>query len=237
MRRVVVTGLGAVTPLGSDIQVTWERLLEAESGAGPIEGFEVADLPARIACQVPTGNRHGAFNPDDWLAAQGAAQGRPLHRLRYRRRRAGAGRRRLGGADRNRSDPHRRSPGIGHRRAAGDRECLDPGPGARSAAVEPVLHPGGADQPDVGSRLDPQQPARPQPRGGDRLRDRRARHWRRRPPDHARRRRRHGRGRRRGGGLPPGHRRVRRDAGAVDAFQRHARSGRRGPGTATATAS
>ena len=70
MRRVVVTGVGAVTPLGSDIRVTWERLLEAESGAGPIEGFEVADLPARIACQVPTGNRHGAFNPDDWLAAK-----------------------------------------------------------------------------------------------------------------------------------------------------------------------
>ena len=68
MRRVVVTGVGAVTPLGSDIQVTWERLLEAESGARAIDSFEVADLPARIACEVPTGNRRGAFNPDDWLA-------------------------------------------------------------------------------------------------------------------------------------------------------------------------
>ena len=67
MRRVVVTGIGAVTPLGGDIKVTWERLLESESGARTIESFDVSDLPAKVACQVPAGNQRGAFNADDWL--------------------------------------------------------------------------------------------------------------------------------------------------------------------------
>ena len=67
MRRVVVTGLGAVTPLGSNIGATWERLLASESGAHVIENFDVSDLPAKVACQVPTGNQRDAFNPDDWL--------------------------------------------------------------------------------------------------------------------------------------------------------------------------
>ena len=68
MSRVVVTGIGAVTPLGSDIKVTWERLLESESGARTIESFDVSDLPAKVACQVPAGNQRGAFNADAWLA-------------------------------------------------------------------------------------------------------------------------------------------------------------------------
>ena len=67
MRRVVVTGIGAVTPLGSDIEVTWERLLESESGARTIESFDVSDLPAKVACQVPAGNQRGAFDADAWL--------------------------------------------------------------------------------------------------------------------------------------------------------------------------
>ena len=67
MRRVVVTGIGAVTPLGSNIKVTWERLLESESGARTIDSFDVSDLPAKVACQVPAGNQRGAFNADSWL--------------------------------------------------------------------------------------------------------------------------------------------------------------------------
>ncbi len=67
MRRVVVTGVGAVTPLGSNIKVTWERLLGSESGAQTIGNFDVSDLPAKVACQVPVGNQRGAFNADDWL--------------------------------------------------------------------------------------------------------------------------------------------------------------------------
>ncbi len=65
MRRVVVTGLGMVTPLGSGVEHTWSRLIAGDSGAGTIRGFESADLPCRIACQIPFGDgSDGSFNPD-----------------------------------------------------------------------------------------------------------------------------------------------------------------------------
>ena len=54
MRRVVVTGLGAVSPLAGNIDATWSRLLEGKSGLGKIEGFDVSDLPVRVAAQIPT---------------------------------------------------------------------------------------------------------------------------------------------------------------------------------------
>jgi 3-oxoacyl-[acyl-carrier-protein] synthase II len=68
MRRVVVTGLGMVTPLGCGVDTTWGRILAGESGARRIENFEVDDLPCRIACQVPRGDgSDGSFNPDQWM--------------------------------------------------------------------------------------------------------------------------------------------------------------------------
>ena len=68
MRRVVVTGLGMVSPLGCGVEATWTRLLEGRSAAAPIRGFETADLAARIACQIPLGDGSDAtFNPDQWL--------------------------------------------------------------------------------------------------------------------------------------------------------------------------
>jgi 3-oxoacyl-[acyl-carrier-protein] synthase II len=68
MRRVVVTGLGMVTPLGCGVDVTWSRLIEGHSGAGAITGFDVSDLPARIACQIPRGDgSDGTFDPDQWM--------------------------------------------------------------------------------------------------------------------------------------------------------------------------
>jgi 3-oxoacyl-[acyl-carrier-protein] synthase II len=68
MRRVVVTGLGIVSPLGCGIEATWSRLLAGKSGASAITRFEVADLPARIACQIPRGDgSDGTFNPDQWM--------------------------------------------------------------------------------------------------------------------------------------------------------------------------
>jgi len=66
MRRVVVTGLGMVSPLGCGVDVTWKRLLAGESGAGKIDKFETDDLPCKIACPVPR-EGEGAFNPDDWM--------------------------------------------------------------------------------------------------------------------------------------------------------------------------
>jgi 3-oxoacyl-[acyl-carrier-protein] synthase II len=68
LRRVVITGLGLVTPLGCGVEATWSRLLEARSGARRIEEFEVADLAAQIACFVPRGSlSDGKFNADDWM--------------------------------------------------------------------------------------------------------------------------------------------------------------------------
>jgi 3-oxoacyl-[acyl-carrier-protein] synthase II len=68
MRRVVVTGLGMVTPLGCGVEPTWERLLACQSGAARVTDFPVDDLACRIACQVPRGPRsEGKFDPDEWL--------------------------------------------------------------------------------------------------------------------------------------------------------------------------
>ncbi|WP_407520194.1 beta-ketoacyl-ACP synthase II [Methylobacterium oryzisoli] len=68
MRRVVVTGLGMVTPLGSGVDVTWRRLIEGRSGAARVEAFDVSDLPCRIACSIPLGNAgEGAFDADAYV--------------------------------------------------------------------------------------------------------------------------------------------------------------------------
>jgi len=68
MRRVVVTGLGLVTPLGIGVEHVWKRLLNSESGIGAIQSFDVSDLPAKIAGQVPRGETAaGNFNADDWV--------------------------------------------------------------------------------------------------------------------------------------------------------------------------
>ncbi|CAN5153914.1 beta-ketoacyl-ACP synthase II [soil metagenome] len=68
MRRVVVTGLGMVTPLACGVEQTWSRILAGASGAGPITSFDCSDLPARIACNILRGDgSNGTFNPDDWM--------------------------------------------------------------------------------------------------------------------------------------------------------------------------
>jgi 3-oxoacyl-[acyl-carrier-protein] synthase II len=68
MRRVVVTGMGMVTPLGCGVDVSWQRILEGRSGARQIDTFETSDLPCRIACMVPRGDgSDGTFNPDQWM--------------------------------------------------------------------------------------------------------------------------------------------------------------------------
>ena len=67
MRRVVVTGLGMVSPMACGVEATWRRLLASKSGAGRVENFDVSDLPCQIAAQVPRGDAPDAFNPDDWM--------------------------------------------------------------------------------------------------------------------------------------------------------------------------
>ncbi len=72
MRRVVVTGLGLITPLGASVGATWSRLIEGKSGIRGIEGFDVSDLPSKIAGQVPTGEGEGAFRATDFMEAKDA---------------------------------------------------------------------------------------------------------------------------------------------------------------------
>ncbi|CRL10842.1 beta-ketoacyl-ACP synthase II [Phaeobacter italicus] len=70
MRRVVVTGLGLVTPLASGVEETWSRLLDGQSGAGPITHFDAVEsgVATTYACEVPRGDgTEGTFNPDDWV--------------------------------------------------------------------------------------------------------------------------------------------------------------------------
>src|ERR1700722_1670809 len=68
MRRVVITGLGLVTPLGNGVEATWRRLINGESGIRRIDTFNTEALASKIAGLVPQGNEAGLFNPDDYLS-------------------------------------------------------------------------------------------------------------------------------------------------------------------------
>ncbi|MDH5187795.1 MAG: beta-ketoacyl-ACP synthase II [Rhodospirillaceae bacterium] len=67
MKRVVVTGLGIVSPLGNGVNTTWGKLIESKSGIGAIESFDVSDIAAKIAGQIPLGAGVGEFNFDDYV--------------------------------------------------------------------------------------------------------------------------------------------------------------------------
>lgn len=64
MRRVVITGLGLVTPLGADVETTWANLIAAKSGAGPITRFDASDQKCRIACEVKPKDHPWGFDAD-----------------------------------------------------------------------------------------------------------------------------------------------------------------------------
>jgi 3-oxoacyl-[acyl-carrier-protein] synthase II len=67
MRRVVVTGLGLVTPLGCGVEHSWKNLLAGKSGLKRIEHFDVSDIAAQVAGLVPTGEGEGEFHADAWV--------------------------------------------------------------------------------------------------------------------------------------------------------------------------
>ena len=69
MRRVVVTGLGLVTPLADGVEESWKRILDGQSGAGPITGFDASNLVTQYACEVPLGDgSDGTFHADKYMA-------------------------------------------------------------------------------------------------------------------------------------------------------------------------
>ena len=68
MRRVVITGVGMVSPLACGAEATWQRLIAGESGAEKITAFDVSDISAKIGCPLPRGDgSKDTFNPDDWV--------------------------------------------------------------------------------------------------------------------------------------------------------------------------
>jgi 3-oxoacyl-[acyl-carrier-protein] synthase II len=68
MRRVVVTGLGLLTPLGCGVDATWSRLIASKSSATQISKFDTSEYPAKVACELPLGDgSDGTFNADDWV--------------------------------------------------------------------------------------------------------------------------------------------------------------------------
>jgi 3-oxoacyl-[acyl-carrier-protein] synthase II len=68
MRRVVITGLGMVSPLGCGVEASWKRLLAGESGARRVTEFDVSDITCQIACSIPRGDySEGGYNPDQWM--------------------------------------------------------------------------------------------------------------------------------------------------------------------------
>lgn len=67
MRRVVITGMGLVTPVGCGVEHTWSALLSGKSGARRVAEFDVEDIACQIGCFIPRGTGPGDFNPDDWM--------------------------------------------------------------------------------------------------------------------------------------------------------------------------
>ena len=68
MRRVVVTGMGMLTPLGCGVETTWSRIVAGESGARRVDRFQVDDLACQIACMIPFGDgSNGTYSPDQWM--------------------------------------------------------------------------------------------------------------------------------------------------------------------------
>jgi len=68
MRRVVITGLGIVSPVGCGVEPSWSALLAGANGARRVEEFDVSDLSCQIACFIPRGETsEGKFNPNDWM--------------------------------------------------------------------------------------------------------------------------------------------------------------------------
>ena len=69
-RRVVVTGVGMVSPLANGVRLSWERLVAGQSGVARIEGFDPSDLPVKIAGEIPSGDRDGDFRPTEYLSSK-----------------------------------------------------------------------------------------------------------------------------------------------------------------------
>ena len=225
MKRVVVTGLGMVTPLACGVEATWRRLLAGESAAARVENFDVSDIACQIAAQVPRGAAPDAFNPDDWMEPK--EQRRVDDFIVYAMAAATQALRDADWAPKTyeERDRNRRADRLGHRRPRRHLRRLGHAARERAAAHFAVLHPRPPDQSGERPRLDRPQAQGPQSCRRHRLLDRRARDRRRGAADRARRRQGDGRRRRRIGGQSPFARGLRGLPRAVDRVQRSAEAG------------
>ncbi len=239
MRRVVVTGMGMVTPLGCGVETTWQRLLKGESGAKQIDTLRRLRHLLQDRLHDPARRRlRRHLQSRSMDGAEGAAQGRRLHRLSPCARRA---RRSTMPAGSRQSYEDQITTGVLIGSGIGGIEGIadtaitlhEKGP----RRVSPFFIPGRIINLASGYRLDRARPQGPQPRGGHRLLDRRACDRRRGAHDRARRCRRDGGGRHRIAGQPHGAGGLCGAARAVDRFQRRRPSAPRAPTTRTATAS
>ena len=68
MKRVVVTGMGLVTPLGCGTDLNWQNLISGKSGAGTISRFDASNFKCKVACEVPLGDGNdGTYNAENWI--------------------------------------------------------------------------------------------------------------------------------------------------------------------------
>ncbi len=203
MRRVVVTGLGMVTPLGCGVDTTWTRILDGESGAKKIDTFEVADLASQIACVIPRGDgTDGTFNPDQWMEPKEQRKVDDFIIFAM-----AAARQALDDANWHPATEEDKCAtgtliGSGIGGLSGHRRHRDSAEGARAAPGVAVLHSGTADQSRFRLCLDRARPQGSESFRGDGVFDRRACDRRWRAPDRARRCRRDGGGRNRIADLP-----------------------------------
>ena len=68
MRRVVVTGMGLLSPMGRGVETTWQGLIQGKSAITPVTRYDVSESPAKIAGQIPFGTQEGQFDPDSVMA-------------------------------------------------------------------------------------------------------------------------------------------------------------------------
>ena len=208
MRRVVVTGLGLVTPLAAASRRPGRSSSRASPGIRRIEQFDVSDLPAKIAGMVPTWRRRGRSSGRPTMSSPRSCAARTTSSSTASTPPARRSRMRAAARDRGGALPRRRADRLGHRRPPGIAETtliLEKAARAGSARTSSL----GPDQPHLRPGLDQIRPDGPEPRGGHRLLDRRPFDRRRGADDQGRRRRHHARRRRRGDDLPDRHRRLR----------------------------
>ena len=67
MRRVVITGMGLVSPLGCGVEHSWQNVLSGQSGCGLITKFDTTNFSTKYACEIPFGEEVGQFRPSDWM--------------------------------------------------------------------------------------------------------------------------------------------------------------------------